>query len=171
MSSAYDSKVTSPVLSPSLDEFSEAKILDESNRSIDILAVVQTDVNGNSNLGSAAASAAGHVSQVTANKQSPVVACPGGEKIRLISLVSLDTNGNPVPFALKAKFQSAVQTGTGSSQNIPHGLGVVPSLVLVAPQSNGAGSGAWTVVEGVHDATNLKVTATSGIAYKVICLA
>lgn len=170
MSSPYDANVTSPALSPSLNEFSEAKILDEAGRSLDILALIQTDVNGHSNLGSASVSTNGHASQVTGRIQSPVVATPGGEKIRCLSVVSLDANGNPVPFKLAAKFQSAVQTGNGAAQSIAHGLGVVPSLVL-ASVYNSDGIDTWTIVEGTHTATNLVLTVTTGVQYKVICLA
>jgi hypothetical protein len=72
--------------------------------------------------------------------------------------------------AVNGKYSSAGHTGTGSSQNIAHGLGVVPSLVL-ASVYNSDSIDTWTVVEGVHDATNLKFTVTSGVGYKVIALA
>lgn len=69
-------------------------------------------------------------------------------------------------------FKSTEQTGTGSSQNIAHGLGVVPGLVFfmitsdTATQATGA-----TYVEGAHDSTNLKMTVTSGAKFKIVAFA
>jgi hypothetical protein len=65
-------------------------------------------------------------------------------------------------------FKSAEVTGNGSAQNTAHGLGVVPSLVLVIPTDTApATTGAYTAVEGTHDATNCVVTVTSGKKYRV----
>lgn len=65
-------------------------------------------------------------------------------------------------------FKSTEQTGTGSSQDVAHGLGRVPSLVLVfMTESAGAG---FDVAEGAHDATNVKVTVTTGEKFKVVAL-
>lgn len=67
-----------------------------------------------------------------------------------------------------AFFKSSEQTGTGSSQNIAHGLSTTPGLVMVLPSKvNAAGD---TFVEGAHDATNAKVTAASGAKYFVIAV-
>lgn len=64
-------------------------------------------------------------------------------------------------------FKSTEQVGNGSEQDIAHGLGRVPSLVIVQPtELTGIGS----IVEGTHDGTNVKVTAVSGDKYKVIAL-
>lgn len=66
-------------------------------------------------------------------------------------------------------FQSTVQTGTGSSQNVAHGLGVVPRAVLLSVYDSVVGaSGVWLMTEGVHDATNVKATVTSGVKFKVL---
>lgn len=70
-------------------------------------------------------------------------------------------------------FASAEQTGTGSAQNIAHGLGVVPALVLVVPTvgHNGAGAAGTQftdVAEGVHTSTNVIVTADAGGKFKVL---
>lgn len=61
---------------------------------------------------------------------------------------------------------SAEQTGTGSEQDIAHGLGATPALVF-AVASNLTG-GAYVITYGTHDATNAKVTATSGEKYRVV---
>ncbi len=69
-------------------------------------------------------------------------------------------------------FFSTEQTGTGSSQNIAHGLGVAPGGVIVWPSDlNVAVVGVYTVTEGSHDATNVVVTVTSGKKFKVFAWA
>jgi hypothetical protein len=69
-------------------------------------------------------------------------------------------------------FVSSEQTGTGSAQNVAHGLGVVPALVFLAPtDTSPATVGVYTVTEGTHDATNVVVTVTSGKKFKVLAAA
>ena len=68
-----------------------------------------------------------------------------------------------------APFKSTEQTGNGSPQNVAHGLGVTPSLVLILP-SNLTG-GAYVVVEGTHTSTNVVVTVTNGEKYIVVAYA
>lgn len=162
--------VTSPSLSPSLDEDSNAILVDESLNKLELVAAVQVDAAGHSNLGSAVL-AASYVSQVTDRAQGAKVNCPGSKSIKLMGLVSLDSSGNPVPFKLASKFQSTVQTGTGSSQNVAHGLGVVPSLVLVSIYNTNGVALPFAISEGAHDATNIKVTVTNNVMFKVIALA
>jgi len=65
-------------------------------------------------------------------------------------------------------FVSTEQTGTALSQSIAHGLGVVPSKVLVS--ATDTVSGAFTITEGAHDATDVFVTMTTGIKYKVLAM-
>lgn len=68
-------------------------------------------------------------------------------------------------------FISTEQTGTGSSQNIPHGLGSTPSAVFVAPTDLTPSTvGSYVIMEGVHDATNVKVTVTTSKKFKVIAV-
>ena len=65
-------------------------------------------------------------------------------------------------------FQSAETLATGVEQDIAHGLGAVPTAVLVSvTDDNGA---AFTITEGAHDATNVKVTVTAGAKFKVIAI-
>ena len=66
-------------------------------------------------------------------------------------------------------FVSAEITGTGSNQDTAHGLGVTPTKVLVSVTDN-TGSSTFTVTEGAHDSTNVKVTLTSGVKYKVLAM-
>lgn len=99
-----------------------------------------------------------------------------GVQFPVIAVFSPDVNGNS---GLDTQDLEPGQTSqvTGlqdAPQNIPHGLGVVPSLVLAAPYDNTAsGSTPFTfqIAEGAHDSTNLKITATSGLKYKVIAFA
>lgn len=68
-----------------------------------------------------------------------------------------------------AVFVSTEQTGTGSAQNVAHGLGAIPTLVLVAvTESDGE---AFDVAEGAHDDTNVKVTVTADVKFKVLAWA
>lgn len=69
-------------------------------------------------------------------------------------------------------FKSSEQTGTGAVQNIAHGLGVAPGLVLVYPSdTNVATTGQYVVSEGSHTATNVVVTVTSGKKFRVVAFA
>lgn len=77
-----------------------------------------------------------------------------------------------VTFAKAKVFVSAEQTGTGSEQNVAHGLGATPSAVFVAPTDTApATAGDYTVSEGTHDGTNVKVTVTTGKKFKVLAWA
>ncbi len=177
-----DANVSSPVLSPATDEFDQAMLTDENSNLIPLVAVVPVDASGHSNLGSAVLSKVA-VSQVTDKRQPPQVVCPGGEKINLMGIMGLDSSGNPIPFVpasaasaskVTGKFQSAPVTATGSSQSVAHGLGVVPSLVLIAAYNNQAAGStpfAFSIVEGTHTSTNVVFTATSGLIVKVIAFA
>jgi len=70
-------------------------------------------------------------------------------------------------------FKSATITGSGSEQDTAHGLldadfvARVPILVFVVMMEGGV---TGQVTEGTHDATNVKVTAPSGMDYKVIAI-
>lgn len=94
-------------------------------------------------------------------------------------LVDMDpTTGKPViypnPVLVKMflmanrPFYSAELTGTGASQDVAHGLGVIPGRVLVEPTDlTPATAGSYAVVKGAHDATNVKVTVTTGKKFRV----
>lgn len=63
-------------------------------------------------------------------------------------------------------------TGTGSAQNFAHGLGVVPSAVVVVPtDTTPATTGAFTVTEGTHTSTNAVITVTTSKKFKVLVFA
>ncbi len=65
-------------------------------------------------------------------------------------------------------FYSAVITGTGAEQNTAHGLGVVPSIVIVTPTLTAAGV---TLTQGTHTTTNCVVTCTAGDKYQILAIA
>lgn len=63
---------------------------------------------------------------------------------------------------------SAELTGTGALQDVAHGLGATPHDVAVEiTDCTGAYVAGFKVVQGVHDATNCKITATLGLKYRV----
>lgn len=174
--------IQSPTLSPSLNEYSNATITDENSNVLPVIAVASINSSGHSGIPSNILKAV-PASQVTGRFVPPQVQVPGGSTLPLFGLMSVDTSGNAIPFqaasaatattatAVSGKFQSTVQTGTGSAQNIAHGLGVTPTMVLAAPYDNTAsGSTPFTfqITEGSHTNTNIIVTATSGLKFKVI---
>jgi hypothetical protein len=171
--------ISLPNLSPSLNEYDLPTFTDQHGNVVPIFGVVTPDASGNTTL----PTGSGVVipitkSQVTSKRQAPQV---GVNKIPVVGLMGVDpTSGAPIPFVassatvatfVSGKFQSAVETGTGLAQNLAHGLGAIPSMVLVAPYDNTA-SGltpfTFTITEGVHTTTNVVITATAGLKYKVI---
>lgn len=68
-------------------------------------------------------------------------------------------------------FSSTEQTGNGAEQDIAHGLGVTPSIVAIYVTGDArVGWAAYSVVEGVHDGTNVKATVTTNVKYRVLAL-
>jgi hypothetical protein len=63
------------------------------------------------------------------------------------------------------EFVSTLQTGNASEQSVSHGLGRIPTRVLISVYDSG--TGVFSVVEGTHTTTVVKVTVTSGVKYKV----
>lgn len=73
--------------------------------------------------------------------------------------VRVKLSGQPI----RRRFVSSEQTGTGSSQNVAHGLGVTPSKVIVTyTDLTPATAGSANVTYGTHTSTNVVVTVTSG---------
>ena len=69
----------------------------------------------------------------------------------------------------RATFKSAEQTGTGSSQNVAHGLGVVPTRVIVYYSDlSPATTGSVVLTEGTHTSTNVVVTVTTSKKFFVV---
>lgn len=68
---------------------------------------------------------------------------------------------------LSGAFVSSETTGTGSSQNVAHGLGRTPTKVLISLTEFSSGTNV-DVAEGSHTSTNVVVTVTSGVKFKVL---
>lgn len=75
-------------------------------------------------------------------------------------------DGRAALLATASFFRSTEQTGTGSSQDVAHGLGTTPTAVL-ASFSELDGNAA-DMAYGTHDATNCKFTVTSGAKFFVL---
>ncbi len=65
-------------------------------------------------------------------------------------------------------FVSPVIIGTGAAQNTAHGLGVVPSTVMVIPVQS---AGGVTLTQGTHTTTNIVVTCTNADKYMIVAIA
>lgn len=63
------------------------------------------------------------------------------------------------------RFVSTIQTGTGASQNIAHGLGSTPISVKFALTTVAAGGA--DITPGTHTATNVVATVTAGAKFMV----
>ncbi len=70
-------------------------------------------------------------------------------------------------------FASSEQTGSGSSQNVAHGLGVVPRYIIISVTElpDAAAETGFDVAEGTHTSTNVVVTVTNTVKYKVLAIA
>ena len=79
---------------------------------------------------------------------------------------------NAVTTAKMNVFKSSVLTGTGSTQNVAHGLGSVPGLVMVYPTDTSVSTeGVYVATEGSHTSTNVEVTVTDGKKFIVVAFA
>lgn len=169
--------VVNAKLSPSLNQKGPAFLTDDQGNRIPVQLVVFPAVDGTTGLPTAHVKA-GAVSQVTALEDAPVSVNSDGVEAPLLALMSIDpATGKPAAFqvpsatsahAVSGKFQSTELTGTGSAQNVAHGLGVVPSMVLVSIQDTNGVALPHAVVEGVHTITNLVLTVTNNVKFKVI---
>lgn len=166
--------IAAPKKSPSQDANGPAVLTDQNANRVPVVAVVVPAANGDLPLGSLTNPLTkGKVSQVTGLEDAPVLTTPGGLKVPLLAMMSIDAAGNLIPGvgngSSAGKFQSAVRTATGALETIPHGLGATPKVVLAAVQdANGATN--ITIVEGAHTSTNLLVTVTLNAKYKIIAL-
>ncbi len=88
------------------------------------------------------------------------------------SIATAELEDDSVTFAKAAAFVSTEQTGTGSAQNVAHGLGVIPAAVLIVPTELAADLAAgYDAAEGTHTTTNVVCTVTSGAKFKVLAWA
>lgn len=79
------------------------------------------------------------------------------------------SNGTLGGYSITGMFVSTEQTANGSSQTVAHGFGVIPSQVMVI-LTEFASNLSVDVTEGTHTTTNVVVTITSGVKYKVFAL-
>lgn len=84
-------------------------------------------------------------------------------------------DGRVANLATAALYASIEQTGTGSEQNLAHGFGTVPSLVIAVPTAGHDGAGAAgtqmpTVAYGTHTTADIKVTVTAGAKFRVMAV-
>jgi hypothetical protein len=75
---------------------------------------------------------------------------------------------NAVTFANLNVFVANGQTGTGSSQSIAHGLGVIPSAAWISFEGSTASQ---AVTYGSNTSTNVVLTVTSGAKFTVVAIA
>lgn len=160
--------LSSALKSPHLDEIGDAVLTDPDGNLIPLEVHVHPDSNGNNELHTLLSSlTAFQRSQVTGRPNRPTINV-GGVQVPIRAIMNI--GAGPSLGKAGGKFQSTVQTGTGAVQNIAHGLGVAPSVVLAAVQDN-TGVATVVIVEGVHTSTNLLLTVTTGAKYKVIAIA
>ena len=84
------------------------------------------------------------------------------------TVTSADIKNATIVAADTKIFVSATEeSGTGSAQNVAHGLGATPSKVIIALTEFGA-STAVDVAEGTHTTSNVVVTVSpAGVKFKV----
>lgn len=92
-------------------------------------------------------------------------------KVTDLNVTTAKLAARAVTAAKALVFQSTETTATGSSQNVAHGLGVVPAVVFITiTESPGdlVTGGAFDIAEGSHSSTNVVVTITTGLKFKVL---
>lgn len=174
--------IKNPSTSPALDERSNAILVDEASNRIPVMAILVPTVLGETSL-AANKLKAGRVSQVTGKEQPPELVNSDGRKVPVVALMGVDaSNGKPVALKMPAAaladvatlahkcdglFASGIRTATGSAENIAHGMATAPSAVLISVYDlNGAA--AAVLSEGSHTGTNVIVTVTANVKYKVL---
>ena len=83
------------------------------------------------------------------------------------NLAGLTDNDHPQYALVSDRFVSTEQTGNSSQQTIAHGLSGIPTGVLVSVTDDNSGAG-FVITEGTHDSTNIYVTCTLNVKYKVL---
>lgn len=70
-----------------------------------------------------------------------------------------------------AMFSSTEQTGTGASQNIAHGLAVIPrAVIFYATDLDAALAAGYVVTPGTHTSTNVVVTVTNLRKFRCVAI-
>lgn len=98
----------------------------------------------------------------------PIRDAPRGQKQNAVN-AAIEIKDSIITAAKIKQFVSVEITGTGAALTTPHGLGVIPSIVLAIP-TNGLAS-ATAITYGTHTSTNCVITATTGAKYKILAIA
>lgn len=102
---------------------------------------------------------------------SGAVTAAGAITANLTGNVTGNASGTAGALASGSTFTSTEQTGTGSAQNVAHGLGAVPRIVWWSlselPADLVAGA---DVAPGTHTSTNAVFTVTSGVKFYVFAI-
>lgn len=122
------------------------------------LSVVGNSTNATANVADIAAASDFHVLRRSGTAVGFGTVVTGGIAVKGVNF----TNANA--------FVSTEQTGTGSSQNVAHGLTGTPSAVLITVTElpDAAAETGFDVAEGAHDGTNVVVTITNTVKFKVL---
>jgi hypothetical protein len=89
-------------------------------------------------------------------------------KINDLAVTTAKLSGGAVTKATTKMFISSDQTGTGMPQNIAHGLGVNPTTAnILFSVIDTAMAGDFAFTNLATDATNVTVTATANVVYRV----
>ena len=120
--------------------------------------------------GTAAALTAADLAPDTVAASEIAAGAVGTSELATGGVATADIASQAVTFAKAAAFVSTEQTGTGAAQNVAHGLGVAPAAVLVVPTEHPGtpDTGAFDIAEGTHTTTNVVVTVTLNVKFKVL---
>lgn len=82
-------------------------------------------------------------------------------------------DGRAAALATASMFLSTEQTGTGSAQNVAHGLGAVPTMTFAVITGGhngigGAGNQCPIFTYGTHTSTNCVFTTEAGTTFRVV---
>ncbi len=82
--------------------------------------------------------------------------------------VTGNVSGTAGALASGSTFTSTEQTGTGSAQNVAHGLGAAPRIVWWSLSESD--ENAFDVAPGTHTTTNAVFTVTAGVKFFVFAI-
>jgi len=128
-----------------------------------------TNVKINSSAGIVASKLSGVVTPSSTDTLTNKTFDANGTGNSITNIENADIVNSTIEAGKLSYFKSSEQTGTGSEQSIAHGLGRTPALVIVVPTENTTGN-SMDLSEGIHDGTDVKVTAPATTKYVVYAL-
>ena len=158
-------QITSPSLSPMLNEYDNAKLSDEASRKVPVFAVVYPDANGVTGI-SGAAFVPGVYSQVTGRQGFPQYALASGANLPIIAFAGVDPVSH-LPVPLKASLRSqtgiAALTSSASASGLPSQFLTVTGLlstdtVLAVSQSASGSLSQPVIAYGAPLSGSIQVT-------------